>query len=60
MNGYKCFFKGKVLDVYAATPLAARDKAAAAWKVKPYAQFRIAVVLCERADGSAVVHTPSF
>jgi len=55
MNGYKAFYKGRTLDVYADTALAARDKAAQQFKARK--AYDVTVVLCERADGSTVSHS---
>jgi hypothetical protein len=57
MNGYKAFYKGKETEVYAATSLAARDKAAEFWKVKPKDAYKVTVILCEK-NGEQVVHKP--
>lgn len=46
MNGYKCFYKGKTVEVYADTSYAAQQKAAAIFKVKK--SYEITVVLCEK------------
>lgn len=54
MNGYVAFYKGKRIDVYADTSLAARDKAAEIFKArKPY---EVTVVLAEK-DGEQVTTT---
>ena len=60
MNGYKAFYRGKLIDVYAETSLAAQTKAAQQFKAKK--QYEVSVVLCERdADGTKpgeqVIHT---
>ena len=53
LNGYKAFYKGKTLNVYANTSLQARDKAAKLFKARR--AYDVTVVLCELA-GSQVVH----
>lgn len=63
MNGYKAFFKGREIEVYAETSYAAQQKAAAQLKAKK--SYQVTVVLCETGtDGSApgtqVVHAPNF
>ena len=57
MNGYKCFYNGKSIEVYADTTYAAQLKAAKILKVKK--TYQVNVVLCER-DGDQVVHTADF
>lgn len=63
MNGYKAFYKGKTIEVYANTSLQARDEAAKKFKAsKPY---QVTVVLCETnaskdCPGVQVTHTPSL
>lgn len=54
LNGYVCFYKDKRTEVYAATRLEARDKAAAFFKVKK--AYDVTVVLAEK-DGQPVVHS---
>ncbi|KKL68103.1 hypothetical protein LCGC14_2128350 [marine sediment metagenome] len=56
MNGYKAFYKGKSIEVYADTVLEARRKAAEAFKVKANKAYRLAVVLCEKS-GQVVTHS---
>lgn len=63
MNGYKAFYRGKELEVYAETSLAARDKAAVQFKAKK--AYEVTVVLCEKntdgtKPGEQVIHTPDF
>jgi hypothetical protein len=54
--GYIAFYKGKKMEVYAKTKLAARDKAAKAFGAKK--PHEVEVELAERPDGSDVVHIP--
>ena len=56
MNGYKAFYKGKSIEVYADTVLKARDKAAEVFKVKAHKAYQVSVVLCEKA-GQQVTHS---
>lgn len=56
MNGYKCFYRGKTLDVYANTTLEARDKAAKEFKAKK--AYEVTAVLCEK-NGDQVTHDPA-
>ena len=63
MNGYKAFFKGREIEVYAETSYAAQQKAAAQLKAKK--AYQVTVVLCEtNTDGTApgvqVVHSADF
>lgn len=55
MNGYKAFYRGKSIEVYAATSLEAQTKAAAIFKARK--SYEVTVVICERADGSQVTHS---
>ncbi len=45
MNGYKAFYRGKQIDVYAETSYEAQDKAAKLLKTKK--RWDVTVVLCE-------------
>jgi hypothetical protein len=56
MNGYKAFYSGKEIEVYAETLLAAKQKAVAAFKVRPKKAHMVSVVLCEK-DGETVTHS---
>lgn len=58
MNGYVCFYKGRRIEVRAATSLAAQEMAAVEFGAKK--SYEVTVVLAERADGSAVVHVADF
>lgn len=62
MNGYKAFYKGKSIEVYAETSFQARDKAAEQFKAKK--AYEVTVMLCETdTDGTKpglqVVHSPA-
>ncbi len=51
MNGYKAFFKGKTLDVYAETSFKAQQEAAKQFKAKK--SYEVTVCLCETdTDGT--------
>lgn len=54
MNGYMCFYKEKVIAVYADSSYAAQQKAATLLKAKR--AYEVTVVLAEK-DGEPVVHT---
>jgi len=55
MNGYKAFWRGKTIEVYADTSLAAQTKAAALFKARK--AYEVTVVLCEK-DGETISHRP--
>lgn len=57
MNGYKAFYKGKSIEVYANTSLEAQEKASALFKAKK--QYQVTVMLCEK-EGKQIIHTPLF
>ncbi len=59
MNGYVAFYKGRRTEVHADTSLAARDKAAAIFKVKPNKAYEVTVMLAEK-NGEQVTHAPMF
>jgi len=54
MNGYKCFYKGKTVEVYADTSYSAQLKAATIFKAKK--SYEVTVVLCEK-KGEQVVQS---
>lgn len=60
LNGYVCFYQGKRVEVYAETVLAAQKKVAAELHVPSKKEYLISVNLCERPDGSEVLHTADF
>ena len=60
MNGYIAIYKGKRIEVRAETAYKAEQEAARLLGVKPNKAYQISVTLCERADGSEVVHTADF
>jgi len=55
MNGYKAFYRGKTIEVYADTSYAAQQKAATILKVKK--SYEITVVLCEKKGEQVVQPT---
>lgn len=55
MNGYKAFYKGKEIEVYADTSFQAQKKAAEIFKARK--SYEVTVVLCER-KGQQVTHIP--
>lgn len=55
MNGYKAFYRGKSIEVHAKTSYEAQQIAAKQFKAKK--TYEVTVVLCEREDGSEVIHT---
>jgi len=46
MNGYKAFYRGKSVEVYADTSYQAQQKAVAKFKAKK--SWEVTVVLCEK------------
>ena len=54
MNGYVAFYRGRRMDVYAESSIAARNKAAAAFKSRK--AYEVTVVLAEK-EGAPVIHT---
>lgn len=54
MNGYVAFYKGKRIEVRAATSYEAQQKAAAIFKARK--SYDVTVVLAEK-DGAQVTHT---
>jgi len=57
MNGYKAFYRGKQLEVYADTSYKAQLKAAELFKAKK--SYEVTVVLCEK-QGEQVTHIADF
>ena len=57
MNGYKAFYKGKQLEVYAESSYEAQLKAAKEFKAKK--SYEVTVVLCEK-NGDEVIHVADF
>jgi hypothetical protein len=62
MNGYKAFFKGKSIEVYAETSAQAQKSAAVIFKARK--SWQVTVVLCELGTdgtkpGEQVTHVPT-
>ena len=61
MNGYKCFYRGKSIDVLADTSREAQIKAAEKFKAKK--DYEVSVNLCELDVGTPtakqIIHTPT-
>lgn len=55
-NGYKAFYKGKSLDVYAETSYKAQLKAAELFKAKK--SYDVTVILCE-SNNNPIIHSTS-
>ena len=53
MYGYMCFYKNKVIEVYADTTYQAQQKAALIFKTRK--SYEITVVLCE-INGETITH----
>ena len=56
MNGYKAFYKGKNIEVFALTSYEAQKKAAVIFKAKK--SYEITIVLCE-LKGEQILHSTS-
>jgi hypothetical protein len=59
MHGYIAFYNGRRHELHADTSLAARDKAAAHFKVKPNRAYMVSVVHAE-TNGQQVTNTADF
>jgi len=57
MNGYKVFYKGKTMEVYAESSYQAQRKAAALFKAKK--SYQVTVILCEK-NGKQITHDPAI
>jgi len=57
MNGYVAFYSGKRIEVRATSLYAAKLEAIRIFKVRKSQEHMVSVMLCERSDGSEVVHT---
>lgn len=55
--GFKCFYKGKSVEVYAQSAYQAQLKASVEFKTKKY--WDVAVVCCEAPDGQTITHSTS-
>lgn len=60
MNGYKCFYNGKSVDIYANGLYEAKQKAIAHFKAPRSKQHMVSVVLCELAGQQVEISTASF
>lgn len=59
MNGYKAFYNGKSIEVYATTLFEAKTKAVAVFKPRKSQEHMVSVVLCE-VEQNPVVHVADF
>lgn len=57
MNGYKAFYKGKTVNVYADSSYKAQLDAAKLFKAKK--SYQVTVVLCEK-KGKGIIQDPSI
>lgn len=57
MNGYKAFYKGKSIEIYAETSYRAQLEAAKIFKAKK--SYDVTVILCE-SEGKQVTHIADF
>lgn len=66
MNGYKAFYNGKSIDVYAETSYSAQTKAVELFKPPKSKRHMVHVVLCETntngpdEPGEQVIHSTSI
>jgi hypothetical protein len=60
MNGYKCFYDRKSVDIYANGLAEAKQKAIAHFKAPRSKQHMISVVLCELAGQQVTISTASL
>lgn len=59
MNGYKAFYNGKSIEVYATTLFEAKNKAVAVFKPRKSQEHMVSVVLCE-VNEKPIVHVADF
>ena len=59
MYGFKCFYNGREWETYAESMYAAKLAAVAHFKAPKSKAHMVSVVLCERPDGSTVIHSPA-
>jgi len=57
MNGYKAFYKGRSIEIFADSSYQAQLKAAAIFKAKK--AYDVTVMLCE-VNGQQIIHDASF
>jgi hypothetical protein len=57
MNTYQAFYKGKSIQVQAASSYAAQLKAAEVLKIKH--AYQVTILLIALADGKEIVHNPA-
>ena len=57
MNGYKAFYKGRELDIYANSSYEAQKLATAQFRARK--SYDVTVILCE-LSGSQVIQNPSI
>lgn len=54
-SGYKAFYNGKTCEVWATSSYQAQLEAAKILKARK--SYDVTVIICERADGTQVVHS---
>lgn len=59
MNTYICFFNGRQAEIKAATSYAAQVECARVHRIPDKKRHTITVMLAEKSDGQAVMHTPA-
>lgn len=58
LYGYTTFYRGEKLEVYATSSYAAQQKAANIFRAGKVCD--VSIFLCERPDGSQLIHTPAL
>lgn len=56
-SGFKGFFEGRECEVYASSLWEAKQKATAIFKPSKKKAHMVHVIVCERPDGSPVIHS---
>jgi hypothetical protein len=56
MHGYIAFYQKRRIELRAASLLAAKTEACKQFRVRKSEEWKVAIVLAERADGSTVLH----
>jgi len=57
LNGYKAFYKGKTMEVYAESSYQAWLKASELFRAKK--SYQVTVILCEK-NGKQITHNPAI
>lgn len=57
-NGYKAFYNGRVIEVFANSSYQAQLQAAKQFKARK--NYEVSVVLCQMADGTQITHSTAI